>query len=409
MVMPWVHLAQRAVEEGFELYSLWDPNRETAQYIEEVRSWSAALHLVDADDETALRDALIDMARRYDVGRIIHLAREDTMLATYAVAETIGLQVNPATAIESINDKAATRRLLRARGLSPVHAVELPSADDVAGRLAEFDLPVVLKPTRMAGSRAVRLVSDPASLDAWRAAVAGYGYDGPVLIEEFLRGPEYSVETLTVDGRHHVFGVTAKRVTPPPRFVEVGHVFPAPIPAAERDAIVASALAFLDAAGLRFGPAHTEVIVTASGPRIVESQARMAGDMIPLLVQLATGVDYYRAPFQALAGRPVPAPTLDRVAAIAYFQFRPGVLDRVTGLDAVDALPFVRRWTFPFAPGDPLPDFIDGKSRHGFVVVDGADHAEVAERAAAAIALVSADSTPVEPSSPLLAGGRAAR
>jgi biotin carboxylase len=82
----------------------------------------------------------------------------------------------------------------------------------------------------------------------------------------------------------------------------------------------------LNAAGYRTGPAHTELRLTPAGPRIIESQARLGGDRIPRLVELATGIDIERAVFAALAGRAPGAPTRSDVAWIHYFALPPGVL-----------------------------------------------------------------------------------
>ena len=69
---------------------------------------------------------------------------------------------------------------------------------------AGHELPVVVKPTGLDGSRGVRLIERADDARAWAAALDAYGYRGPVLVEEVLRGPEFSVETLTSGGRHHV-------------------------------------------------------------------------------------------------------------------------------------------------------------------------------------------------------------
>jgi biotin carboxylase len=202
----------------------------------------------------------------------------------------------------------------------------------------------------------VALLRRPADLDRWETAVRREGTPGPYLVEDYLTGPEFSVETLSCDGVHQVVGITAKRTTGPPGFVETGHVFPAPLPEPQATAVRRATTALLDRAGYRFGPAHTEVILTPRGPRIVESQARLGGDRIPLLIATATGFDIERAVFDALAdGRPAPPPTPHRYAAIRFFRLPPGRLAGTGDTDAIRALPHVHALHFPFRPGDCLP------------------------------------------------------
>src|SRR5262249_35635724 len=151
----------------------------------------------------------------------------------YEVAEELGMAANPASAVRLLNDKLAMRELLREHGVSGVRWVAAPSWRDAAALLEGFELPVVVKPTSLAGSRGVLLLRERAELAAWGRLLDGYGYRGPVLVEEYLRGPEYSVETISVGGVHHVVGVTGKQLGAPPLFIEMGHVHPAPASAAE--------------------------------------------------------------------------------------------------------------------------------------------------------------------------------
>lgn len=405
MCMPYRQLIAKATAAGFRVYSIWDPALESADYLQEVADLSGELALVSFQDEPALRRTVTRMATRHDVARILHLGSEAAQLAVAQEATRLGLAVNPPASIRRLNDKAVMRALLRARGLSPVWSLQAASPADARRIVRDRDeLPVVVKPARLDGSRAVRLIEQAGDVDTWARELAALGYRGPVLVEEYLRGPEFSVETLTVAGRHHVLGITAKRLGPAPHFVEMGHVHPAPLPGAARAAIVALVQGFLCASGYRFGPAHTEVILTPDGPRIVESQARLGGDRIPLLMEIATGVDVEAAVFTALAGRPVPRPAPVRVGCISFFDFGTGRVRAIDGVDAVAALPFVHSLTLKVAPGDRLSEVRSSRTRHGYVVVDAASAPQAAQRVAAVRALltVRTDTRRASAASPLV-------
>ncbi|MCY0937613.1 ATP-grasp domain-containing protein [Streptomyces sp. H34-S4] len=386
MVMPYSQFVRKAVEAGFTVWSIWDPSLREQAYLDEVALHSEELLLTDFSDTRGLRELITATARAHGIGRILHLGAEETMGVAVEAAEELGLSPNSAAAVHRLNDKAAMRRLLDAAGLSVVRAEPARSVDDVAAAVAvvagRFAAPVIVKPSGASGSRGVALVREAADVDEWADRVRGAGLDGPFLVEEYLEGPEFSVETLTVDGVHHVVGVTAKQTDGPPGFVETGHVHPAPLSAPDESAIRAVVTGLLDLAGHRFGPAHTEVILTAGGPRIVESQARLGGDRIPLLVEVATGFDIEASVFRALAGEPVVVPDAVRTASIGFFRFPAGLLDSVAGLEEVRDLPYVHALHFPFAPGDQLPHTTDSFTRHGYVVVDGASPREAAGRIA---------------------------
>jgi len=387
MVMPYRAYIAKAHREGFRIGAIWDRavadwlyHSDAEAYLAEVRSMVADFRLVDFTDRVAYAEAIRAAVREFDADYVWHLGGEESMMPAYETAAELGRAVNPPEAVTLINDKLAMRRLLRERGISGVRFAEAGHWSEVAGLLAGFELPVVVKPTALSGSRGTLLLTDPADLPAWGASLAGYRYDGPLLVEEYLQGPEFSVETVTVDGVHHVIGVTRKLLGPLPRFVEMGHLFPEPDSEQTRQ-VAALAVTLLNAAGYRCGPAHTEVIVTADGPRIVESQARLGGDKIPVLVQLATGIDLEQEVFAALAGRVPSAPSSDAVGHIAYLDLPPGMLRAVEGLDAVRALDFVDTVSFPFEVGQPIVPAISSWTRHGFVILTADDAAQALERA----------------------------
>lgn len=388
MVMPYRQFVRKAKEQGHWVAALWDPTLEAPEYLAEVRESADAFALVDFRDEAALRAAISEMTAAHAVDTIYHIGREDSMVTAYEVAERWGAAPNPASAISLLVDKQAMRALLTRRGLSAVDFAVAPTRREVPAAVARVGLPAVVKPTALAGSRGVFLWRGPEDEPVWTELVEGYGYTGPFLVEEYLRGPEYSVETLSHDGRHTVVGVTEKQLGPPPLFVEVGHVHPAPLPDDRRAAIERLTVDLLDACGYRFGPAHTEMIWTERGPRIVESQARLGGDRIPRLVELSTGLDIERAIFAGLAGAPASAAPHTATAMVRFFTFPPGRVDEVLGLAEVRALDYVDELTLRPRPGDVIREVRDSKSRQGHVIVSGATAAQARHRLARVLSTI---------------------
>ena len=381
MVQPYRQLVEKAVAAGFEVVSIWDPTLQSEEYLREVASHSAELLYADFTDEPALRTLIRESALAHDVAHVLHLGKESTMLPAALEADALGLALNPPEAVRRLNDKAAMRELLAAHALSPMRSATTDTPTEVPALLRDFGYPAIVKPTRLQGSAGVRLVRTPDELRAWQQELQTFAYDGPVVVEEFLDGPEFSVETLSAAGVHQVVGITAKQVTDGDLFVETGQLFPAPLPAETAVGMGELVTALLDAAGHRFGPAHTEIILTADGPRIVESQARLGGDRIPHLIRVATGFDIEAAIFEALAGRPVTPVPAARSAAISFFQLEPGRIEKVEGEDSIRELAYVHDVRFPYGPGDELPVTVHSGSRHGFVVVEGADARETEKRA----------------------------
>lgn len=289
-------------------------------------------------------------------------------------------------AVRRCRDKGTQRAALVAAGVpGPDYAVARTPADAVAAA-AGIGLPVVVKPVAGSGSIGVRrcarldevrraagevLSADPAQLALPRQAA--------VVVEEYLHGPEYSVETLD----ERVVGITAKRLGTQPYFVETGHDFPAPLERGEQIAIGDTAVAALRALGLGWGPAHVELRQTAGGPRIVEVNPRLAGGMIPRMVLEATGVDLiWHAVARATGRAEPPRPTRSRAACIRFLVAEaPG---RLLGISGV-----AQAWRVPgvVAVGQLCEAGQDVVLRHSFqdrlgYVIAAADDPDAAARAA---------------------------
>lgn len=380
MVMPYQAYLEKGRDEGFQIHAIWDAQvaheiygSGTSAYLGNAARIAAGFHLADFADTARFAAILRDVAKRTSAELIYHVGGEESMLVAYSVAEELGMEVNSVDSIANLNDKLRLRRMLNDAGVSVVRFEVVSQWRDVAAALDAFTLPVVVKPTCLAGSRGVMLVTDPAQLPSWGARLDAHGYQGPILVEEYLHGPEYSVESLSSAGKHVVIGITRKVLGAPPWFVELGHVHPAPTVDAGAE-IVELVTRLLDLSGYRTGPAHTEVICTDRGPRIVESQARLGGDRIPKLVQLSTGFDIERGVFQALAGDPILQPRAQSVARIGYFSFPPGRVARLSGLETVQQFDGVEELHFPYGVGDVLPEVTDWRSRHGYAIVHRESH-----------------------------------
>lgn len=224
------------------------------------------------------------------------------------LAGMLGLPGPDAGAVTACRDKAHQRRALAAADLAgPASALVLTT--DQAERFAEkIGLPVVVKPRAGSGSIGVRLCHSLEEVTGQAGRLLSEKYndrglatDGGVLVEEFLDGPEYSVEI--VGGQ--TVGVVRKHLGPQPTFVEVGHDYPAPLPGNLQDLLVREAVAAVHALGLGWGPVHVELrLVRAEQPVVIEVNPRLAGGFIPELIRHATGQDLVEEVIRLACGIP---------------------------------------------------------------------------------------------------------
>jgi cysteine synthase A len=193
---------------------------------------------------------------------------------------------------------------------------------------------------------------------------------GRALVEQYVVGPEVSVEMFSRDGSATLVGITAKSLLDPPFFVEGRHLFPADLPAEVAEHVEGVVTAALTATGIRTGATHTEVRLGPDGPAVIEINARPAGGMIPELVRLATGVDLVEQHLRAAAALPLDLlPVRAGYAGIAFLTAtRVGHLRAVRGVSVAAREPGVVQVVLSARAGLPVRPPRDAYDRLGFVI-----------------------------------------
>jgi biotin carboxylase len=356
---------------------------------------NAAADAVSAVDFTRPRETVAWVRERAAAGErfdAVFALQEMAQVTVAEVAEAIGVPGNPPDAVRRIRTKDLCRAALAAAGFAQPAVRLCADAAAAAEFLAESTGPWIVKPRDAMGSIGVSMVLGAADL---AAAIGLLPDSAPFLVEEFVEGPEFSVEGVFLDGAPRVLAITAKEKAPPPFFVEVGHVLPAEIPEHERHEIVAHVCAALATLELRAGAFHVELWRTAAGIVLGEVHGRFGGDWIHTMLQHAIpGLEVFGLVFDDLLGRtaaggsPAAGPTWNgslattRGAAVRYLIPPPGRLTAIEGWDEVLAYPAVLHARLFAQPGDVVKPLRQSADRVGFVVV-GADDAALARKLAA--------------------------
>ncbi|MGA4957291.1 ATP-grasp domain-containing protein [Streptomyces lavendulocolor] len=387
MVLPSDRLVRTASAAGCRVWSVWDPALREPAYLDEVARHSERLLLADLDDEAGLRALVARTARYHRLTHVLHLGGARAVAPVLAEADALGLGTNPAEAVRTLGDRGALRDLLRDCPRLRVRAERAADAAAVREAVARFGgAPVVVKSARAAGPCGATLVRGPYGSADWEREAAAGGTRGPFLVEEYLTGPQYAVETLSVDGMHQIAGITATRTAGPPRFETVSHLHPAPLGDRAEAEIRSAVCALLDLAGFENGATHTTVVRTPHGTRVLACRAGLGGDGIPQLVELAVGTDLETEAFRALTGGLLAPPTRRRTAVAGFVRLPGGRSPDDSAADALRALPHVRALDVPARHADART----ARGSCARVVVVGDGPQEAARHLAAARRLLGA-------------------
>ncbi|MGW2842043.1 ATP-grasp domain-containing protein [Streptomyces sp. NPDC001493] len=300
---------------------------------------------------------------------------ESDQIPYAAVAQALGLPGHSPQTVHLAHDKAAMRAWLREKGIDATASRRVENLDELRDFTRRNGLPCIVKPVSSAGSAGVAKISADSDLEHAfaRAAESAAGQpEAGVLVEEFLEGPQYSVEAFSEYGEHVLVGITAK-CSDPDGFVELGHVSPAGVREDQRRDIETYVKRILDALGVQKGPTHTEVVLTSKGPRLIETHVRVGGDSIPDLTLDATGVDIDDCTTrQALGEEVLPGirtvlgdPRRPRRASAIWFASldASGTLVQVTGAEKAAAVPGVSKVSVLVQPGTRIGALSDSDAR----------------------------------------------
>lgn len=198
----------------------------------------------------------------------------------------------------------------------------------------------------------------------------GNSRNGTVMVEEFMNGPEVSVESMTVNGETQILTITDKYITPPPYFVELAHCEPSMLEDKIQEQIKKVTLQAVRAIRLQNGPSHTEIKVTKDGPKVVELAARLGGDFITSrLVPLSTGIDMVGASVELAAGERIDITRKwNKGAAIRFIQAGEGVVKKITVPEEVYQLKGVEEIVIYDKAGEHLKGTRSSNDRLGHVI-----------------------------------------
>ena len=322
------------------------------------------------------------------------------------IAQRLGLPGPAPQTIAWMQDKAAMRRRLAEMGVDDCPCFVVADIAELRSSVAALGLPVVCKPKAGVASRGVSLITDLGQLEHAFAhgrggTLAGEGTTAALpspqlMVEPFLPGTEYSVDTLSEGGVHRCVCL-AEKTSDPEHFVELRHVLPAPLPASARNGIERKVCEMLTALGVTDGVCHTEVKLDGEHVRIIESHHRPGGDEIPHMFHDLTGIDLFALRARQCCGETVMAELdaalrREREQAYGCIQFAavrsPGVLRAVEGLAEARAMPGVVRARALLSPGHQLTGAFHSGTRAALVRAVGNSPALARERAAAAMAQV---------------------
>lgn len=320
-------------------------------------------------------ETMLKIARDEHVDGVIHPCSEVSMAVMGRINDELGLSgISREQAICATNKHLMRKAFEKGNAPSP-KSILAQDAEDAWSRLQnEFDTDAILKPSRNSGSRGIAKVSrnmDKGDFIRAYDEALSESRDHSVLIEQFIEGPEFSIEMIVWRGDIHVLTVTDKKTTGAPHFVELGHNQPSCFSATDVETLKAAAVAGVRALGVNNCACHAETKLMNGKAYLMEVGARLGGDFISTeLTHLSTGVDMVAAAIDvALGVEPdLSAKEDPKGVCIRYFCPKPGKLVSISNTEVLNN-PHVYLWEIYPKEGDVIPAVTSSLCRSGHVIV----------------------------------------
>lgn len=357
-----------------------------------------ALLDVDTNDEWTALEAVRQLNRHVPIHAVVTFHEYYVCMAA-RIASELGLHGLSLESVKKVRNKALMRDALAEHNVPVPRYEKAKTAEEAEEAAKMIGFPCILKPSDETASCNVLKTHTMEEvknhfdiIKRQRLNSRGQWISDIVLVEECIEGPEYSVESICFDNEVSTVTITAKLTEGAPyRFIEMGHTLPADITARQYQEIEEVAVSAIKALGIHVGATHTEIKLSAKGPRIIEIAGRLGGDRIPELINLVYGTDIYRAVLEAALGiRPELAHLNAKgAAAVRFLSSPPGNIVEIRGVEESRLLKGVKEVTLDVEKGStrgPLLSFYD---RAGSIIAVGKNSREAYIRAEKARSFIS--------------------
>ena len=304
----------------------------------------------------------------YGIDAIVTAATDKPLVMMARIAEKYGFPFYSVETAQWSTDKFQMKQRFMDGGVPCAKGRLVKSVSEVE----DFEFPVIIKPRDNSGSRGVKLCRDKNELQISIDEALENSKLDTVLVEEFIEGPEYSIEGLHHDGKSEVIQFTEKKTTEFPYNVELGHVQPANISDENKQKIREIVAKIGKALHFENCPSHTELKINERGIFVIETSPRLGGDYITsTLTPLSTEVNLEDELLKIALGETInPQPKAVQYSGVRFFDFEEGsVIKHVPNEEFVKNWPHVVDFSFNLKEGDKVNRITSSLNRYGHLTL----------------------------------------
>ncbi|MBU1487815.1 ATP-grasp domain-containing protein [bacterium] len=315
----------------------------------------------------------------------------DASMTVAAVANALELPGIKFESAEAATNKFKMRKRFAKFGVpSPnfYQAWDLLEAYEAASKIG---YPLVIKPVDNMGARGITGIKKEDDLRQAFHRAKSASPSGEIVIEEFMPGPELSIDVLIYNRKVIFFAIADRIIEPPPYFVELGHTLPSNLPKKKQEEALEVMNKGIKALGINTGAAKGDIKITPDGPKVVELAARLSGGfMSGYTLPLSTGVNIIKAAIElALGEKPsLDEKRLNRVSVERAIIPAPGKVVSIKGVEEAKEIKGIEEIIINTAVGETLDQVTSNIGKAANVITVGRTRKEAERLAEAAMKIV---------------------
>lgn len=316
-------------------------------------------------------EAVYKVAKEEQVNGILAYASDPAALPAAIVCERLGLPTNPVKSVEILGLKYSWRKFLHDNGFACPKAASFSpsiSKSDFSDLVGGFTFPIVIKPTDSSGSKGVSVLDNLNSLDQAIQWADSYSRNKILIVEEFIsRGFPHVIggDIFVWKGKICFYGeMSCIRGNKGKSLLPIGERKPSGLTFNQKKNVYDELQRLIDILGIRFGELNIEILLDPNDDvHFLELGPRAGGNMIPLQLSDAWGVDLVKANVLAAMGKDPQLVLNERQGCFFTYVLHSNVAGIFEGITYADEIvPFIYRKVIYKKKGDPVEIF-DGAGK----------------------------------------------
>lgn len=218
------------------------------------------------------------IARENEIELIYSPSTEVGNLVSARLAKEFPYKYNEVKTVQKTLDKIKQRALKDKLSL-----FRMPNWKTITDSETEFcdhfQFPIILKVNNSSGGRGVIKLGRKKDFKSSLDSIKNFrNIDSRILIEEFVQGDQFSIETISYNREHYIYAITKEIIGGAPNFIERSHFMSPKIYDIYKSKFNAGVVELLNVLKIEYGSCHIEVIVDGKGDiYLVEIASRTGG------------------------------------------------------------------------------------------------------------------------------------